>query len=84
MDFQDRYEAGLATFGKRLTRQRRAIAGVVAVRPGPFTADELLAAVGSTISRPTVFRTLSELVRAGLLEVRGGGAATLYVQRRLT
>ncbi|MBI1902375.1 MAG: hypothetical protein HYS13_14840 [Planctomycetia bacterium] len=81
MNFQDRYEAWLATWGKRLKGQRRAIADVVAVRPGPFTADDLLAAVGSTISRPTVFRTLNELVRAELLKVRGGGGASGYVPR---
>lgn len=79
MDFQDRYEAWPAMRGKGLTRQRRAIADAVAKRPAPFTADELLAEVApQKISRPTVFRTLIELVDAGLVERRGGGGATLF------
>jgi Fur family ferric uptake transcriptional regulator len=58
--------------GKRMTRQRRLIVETVFSHHDHFDADELMEHLQSLIakrevSRPTVYRTLSELVEAGLL-----------------
>ena len=58
--------------GKRMTRQRRVIVETVYSHHDHFDADELMEHLQELIakrevSRPTVYRTLSELVEAGLL-----------------
>jgi Fur family ferric uptake transcriptional regulator len=69
---QARFEEFLQSRGKRMTQQRRAIVDFVFSRHDHFDADNLLvdlrkAGHGRLVSRPTVYRTLSELVNAGLL-----------------
>ena len=68
----ERFAEFLQTRGKRITRQRRVIVDHVASRLEHFDADQLLAELrktpeGARASRPTVYRTLAEMVDAGLL-----------------
>ena len=58
--------------GKRITQQRRILVEQIAKRHEHFDADQLLVDLsrnqaGRKVSRPTVYRTLAELVDAGLL-----------------
>src|ERR1700738_1939120 len=68
----ERFEEFLQSRGKRVTKQRRTIVEQVFASHDHFEADNLLAqlqkGVGSRqVSRPTVYRTLAELVDSGLL-----------------
>ncbi|OHB76626.1 MAG: transcriptional repressor [Planctomycetes bacterium RBG_16_64_10] len=68
----DRFEEYLQRKRMRNTRQRRMIVEQVFRQHEHFDADDLIAslalAVGQRkISRPTVYRTLAEMVEAGLL-----------------
>ncbi len=70
---QERFEEFLQARGKRVTRQRRMIVDYVASRHEHFDAEQLLGdlrrtAAGERASRPTVYRTLAEMVEAGLLK----------------
>ena len=70
--FQERFGDFLQSRGMRNTRQRDEILQVVVAQQGPFDAELLLAQLpqaGSRTraSRPTVYRTLTELVDAGLV-----------------
>jgi Fur family ferric uptake transcriptional regulator len=70
---QERFEEFLQARGKRVTRQRRMIVDYVAGRHEHFDAEQLLADLrntpaGAQASRPTVYRTLAEMVEAGLLK----------------
>ena len=70
---QARFAEFLQSRGKRVTRQRRVIVDHVAGRHEHFDADQLLADLrgtpaGARASRPTVYRTLAEMVDAGLLK----------------
>ncbi len=67
-----RFEEFLQSRGKRVTSQRRIIVQQVASRHEHFDADQLVDDLSKTehadnVSRPTVYRTLSEMVEAGLL-----------------
>ncbi len=67
-----RFEEYLQSRGKRITQQRRAIVEQVFRHHEHFDADDLLAELAQEfgvrkVSRPTVYRTLSELVDSGLL-----------------
>ncbi len=67
-----RFEEYLASRGKRITQQRRFLTETVFSRHEHFEADDLVEemAYGSSthrVSRPTIYRTLNELVDAGLL-----------------
>ncbi len=69
---QQRFEEFLQKEAKRLTRQRKLILEQVYSRHEHFDADELVAALqkeggGPKPSRPTVYRTLQQMVDAGLL-----------------
>jgi len=69
---QARFEEFLQSRGKRITQQRRIIVDQVFSSHDHFDADGLLADLkrhgrAKNVSRPTVYRTLSELVDAGLL-----------------
>lgn len=79
----ERFEEFLQSRGKRVTRQRRIIVEQVFAQHDHFDADDLLAhlekVVGARqVSRPTVYRTLSELVDAGLLRQMVLGGRALY------
>ncbi len=70
---QERFAEFLQARGKRVTRQRRVIVDFVASRHEHFDAEQLLAdlrktSAGARASRPTIYRTLSEMVDAGLLK----------------
>jgi Fur family transcriptional regulator, ferric uptake regulator len=57
--------------GYRLTAPRRALAGLIAGRPGHFTADELLvdsARKRLGLGRATIFRSLDVLADLGVIE----------------
>jgi len=69
---QERFEEYLQSRGKRTTQQRRALVDFIFERHDHFNADELIDAFterhrDEKISRPTVYRTLDQLVEAGLL-----------------
>ena len=68
----ERFEEFVQSRGKRRSSQRRTIVEQVFSRHDHFDAEELLGqlkeiAGGRAVSRATVYRTLSELVEAGLL-----------------
>ena len=80
---QFRFEEFLQSRGKRITQQRRDIVEHVFNHHEHFDADELLAQLqdvyGSRkISRPTVYRTLAELVDAGMLVKLDLGGRAIY------
>ncbi|MFM9058792.1 MAG: Fur family transcriptional regulator [Planctomycetaceae bacterium] len=69
---RERFAEYLQARGKRITRQRQVIVDHVAGRHEHFDAEQLLADLrktspGGRASRPTVYRTLAEMVDAGLL-----------------
>jgi Fur family ferric uptake transcriptional regulator len=77
-----RFEEYLQSRGKRITQQRRLLVNHVFQRHEHFDAEELiLGLIGSdcgAISRPTVYRTLRELVDAGLLRQMTLGGRAVY------
>lgn len=80
---RERFEEFLQARGKRITRQRRMIVEHVSARHEHFDAEQLLADLrntpdGAAASRPTVYRTLGELVDAGLLRKMVLGGRAVY------
>jgi Fur family ferric uptake transcriptional regulator len=80
---QERFAEYLQSRGKRITQQRRALVDHVFERHDHFDADELIANLahadlGGKVSRPTVYRTLNELVEAGLLRRMNLGGRAVY------
>lgn len=80
---QERFSEYLQSKGKRITQQRRALVDHVFERHDHFDADELIANIsrldlGNKVSRPTVYRTLNELVDAGLLRRMSLGGRAVY------
>jgi Fur family ferric uptake transcriptional regulator len=80
---QERFSEYLQSKGKRITQQRRALIDHVFERHDHFDADELIANLAqidlaSKVSRPTVYRTLNELVEAGLLRRMSLGGRAVY------
>ncbi len=74
MSPQERFEEYLQTKGQRNTDQRRLLVEQVFSRHEHFDADQLIEQLprkghSGYVSRPTVYRTLKELVEAGLLHV---------------
>ena len=79
----DRFAQFLQGRGKRLTNQRRLIVETVFSHHGHFDADELMEHLAELIakrkvSRPTVYRTLTELVEAGMLRKMPLGGRSVY------
>jgi Fur family ferric uptake transcriptional regulator len=79
----ERFAQFLQRRGKRITRQRRLIVEQVFSHHDHFDADELMRHLQEMIarrevSRPTVYRTLSELVDAGLLRKMSLGGRSVY------
>jgi Fur family ferric uptake transcriptional regulator len=69
--------------GKRLTQQRRLIVDQVFSHHDHFDADELMEHLQPLLaqrklSRPTIYRTLSELVEAGMLRAMALGGRNVY------
>jgi Fur family ferric uptake transcriptional regulator len=80
---QERFDEYLQSRGKRITQQRRILVDHVFERHDHFDADELIASLGEkpetrSVSRPTVYRTLNELVEAGLLRKMTLGGRAVY------
>jgi Fur family ferric uptake transcriptional regulator len=79
----ERFGQFLKTRGKRLTRQRQLIVEQVYSHHDHFDADELMDHLSGLIashqvSRPTVYRTLGELVEAKLLRKMALGGRSVY------
>jgi len=79
----ERFAEFLRTRGKRITRQRRWIVEQVFSHHDHFDADELMSHLaemisGRKLSRPTVYRTLGELVEAGLLRKMTLGGRSVF------
>jgi Fur family ferric uptake transcriptional regulator len=80
---RERFEEFLQSRGKRTTQQRRIIVDEVFKRHDHFDAEDLILHLSRIsgarrVSRPTVYRTLSELVDAGLLRCMTLGGRTVY------
>lgn len=80
---EERFGQFLQRRGKRITRQRRLIVETVFSHHDHFDADELIDHLQELInqrkvSRPTVYRTLSELVEAGMLRKMVLGGRSIY------
>lgn len=90
---QERFEEYLQSKGQRITQQRRSLVEHVFSRHEHFDADELVESLGRSaektkangakadagkISRATVYRTLDELVKAGLLRKMTLGNRAVY------
>jgi Fur family transcriptional regulator, ferric uptake regulator len=80
---RERFEEYLQSRGKRVTQQRLALVDHVFQRHAHFDADELIASLSGKpqnggVSRPTVYRTLNELVEAGLLRKMSLGGRAVY------
>jgi Fur family transcriptional regulator, ferric uptake regulator len=78
-----RFEEFLQSRGKRVTQQRRIIVEEVFKRHDHFDAEDLIRhlsglAHARRVSRPTVYRTLTELVDAGLLRGMSLAGRTVY------
>ncbi|MBN2218360.1 MAG: transcriptional repressor [Pirellulales bacterium] len=79
----ERFAQFLAAKGKRMTRQRQLIVEVVFSHHDHFDADELMEHVKDLIarrelSRPTIYRTLSELTEAGLIRKMALAGRSVY------
>ena len=79
----ERFEEYLQSRGKRATQQRRTLVEQVFSRHEHFDADDLMDELARhqgprRISRPTVYRTLAELVDAGLLRKMNLGGRAVY------
>jgi Fur family ferric uptake transcriptional regulator len=80
---QERFEEFLQSRGKRLTQQKRILLEAIFERHAHFDADDVADALARVknarrVSRPTIYRTLNELVDAGLLRrmnLSGSGRA---------
>jgi len=80
---QERFSEYLQSRGKRVTEQRKALVEYVFKRHDHFDAEELILNLaqmpdGGKVSRPTVYRTLNELVDAGLLRRMNLGGRAVY------
>jgi len=80
---EERFAQFLKSRGKRITAQRQRIVETIFSHHDHFDADELLDHLKPLItrrevSRPTVYRTLSELVDAGMLRVMSLGGRSVY------
>ena len=79
----ERFEEYLQSRGKRITQQRRILVNHVFRRHEHFDADVLIDEMSRVssdprVSRPTVYRTLRELVDAGLLRQMNIGGRAVY------
>jgi len=79
---RDRFVEYLQSKGKRVTQQRLQLVDHVFERHDHFDADELILSSaqidGKRISRATIYRTLDELVDAGLLRAMNLSGRRVY------
>ena len=78
-----RFAEFLQSRGKRFTQQKQSLLKTIFRRHEHFDADDLLDELrqvkgGPKVSRPTVYRTLNELVEAGLLRRMDLGGRAVY------
>ena len=79
----ERFGQFLQSTGKRITQQKRLIVEQVFSHHDHFDAEELLdhlrpLVAQRRVSRPTVYRTLAELVEAGMLQKMDLGGRSIY------
>ena len=79
----ERFEEYLDSRGKRVTQQRRFIVEKVFSRHEHFEVDDLVAELVHAeqpvkVSRPTIYRTITEMVEAGLLRKISLVGRTVY------
>ncbi len=79
----ERFGQFLQGRGKRVTRQRRVIVDTIFSHHDHFDAEELIDHLQELIaqrkvSRPTIYRTLGELVEAGMLRKMVLGGRSVY------
>ena len=79
----ERFAQFLQGHGKRLTPQRQIIVEQVFSHHDHFDADELMEHLQPLLaqrklSRPTIYRTLAELVEAGMLRAMALGGRNVY------
>lgn len=79
----ERFREFLDSKGKRLTQQRRIMLEHVFSQHEHFEADDLVEVLSygkspEKVSRPTVYRTLNEMVNAGLLRKMSVAGRTVY------
>jgi Fur family ferric uptake transcriptional regulator len=79
----ERFAEFLQRRGKRFTPQRQLIVEMVFSHHDHFDAEELLEHLSDDlaarrVSRPTVYRTLAELVEAGMLRTMTLGGRSVY------
>ncbi len=75
-----RFQECLAAAGKRLSEPRRLVAERVFAWTGLFTADEVVKTLAAEVTRPSVYRTLSEIAEFGLIQrLPTEGGNTTYV-----
>jgi len=79
----ERFSQFLQSRGKRITQQRRVIVETVFSHHDHFDADELIDHLQELIaerkvSRPTIYRTLAELVEADMLRKMVLGGRSVY------
>lgn len=79
----DRFAQFLQGRGKRITKQRRVIVETVFSHHDHFDAEELIGHLQELIakrevSRPTVYRTLAELIEAGMLRKMSLGGRSVF------
>jgi Fur family ferric uptake transcriptional regulator len=80
---EERFRQFLLTAGKRVTHQKRLIVEQVFSHHDHFDAEELLdhlrpLVTQRRVSRPTVYRTLAELVKAGMLRKMELSGRSIY------
>jgi len=80
---EERFGQFLERRGKRITTQRRQIVKMIFSHHDHFDADELIDHLQELIaqrkvSRPTVYRTLAELVEADMLRKMSLGGRSVY------
>jgi Fur family ferric uptake transcriptional regulator len=79
----ERFREFLDSRGKRLTQQRQIVLDKIFESHDHFEADELVESIAYgesdvRVSRPTVYRTLNELVASGLLRKLSVGGRSVY------
>ena len=79
----ERFREFLDSRGKRLTPQRQIVLEKIFENHDHFEADDLVEAIAYgesdvRVSRPTVYRTLNELVASGLLRKLSVGGRSVY------
>jgi Fur family ferric uptake transcriptional regulator len=80
---KERFEEFLQSRGMRITKPRLALVDFIFERHDHFNADELIESFAirhkdEKISRPTFYRTLEQLVEAGLLRKMTLGGRAVY------